>query len=98
MNELIKNKLLMKDFTISYPMAILLNDEMNINYYWVSSPGNTNELLYISLPDYGNVKFTITKTINEKNGWSDVITEKEIPDKKLRNMLNGRFFKLVRSL
>jgi hypothetical protein len=38
------------------------------------------------------------KTLNDKFGISDFITKEEIKDDKLRETLNGRFWKLVRSL
>ena len=40
----------------------------------------------------------IKQTLNENFGLSDLVTKEEVPDDNLRETLNGRFWKLVRSL
>ena len=57
--QLVYQKILLKDYTISYEQAIALQHHMAVNYEWRTILPRGQILLHISLPDYSGLIFNI---------------------------------------
>lgn len=53
--EDLRQKVIVKDFTITYEEAINLEDPGNVDYVWVVAVGGNQTLRHISIPVLGGV-------------------------------------------